>query len=64
MVIATKILVFFLVFAILNVIREAFSFFMAFLTDSKYGFTTRRLFLLGVSLSYIFTIIFTGFSLV
>jgi len=64
MVIATKILFFFLVFAILNVIREAFSFLMAFLTDSKYGITTRRLFLLGVSLSYIFTIIFTGFSLV
>lgn len=64
MAIVTKILVFFLVFAILNVIKEGFIFAGSFLTDRKYEITKTRQVLLGVSLSYIFTIIFTGFSIV
>ncbi len=63
MLIATKFLVFFLVFAILIVVKEVLSFVGSFMTDRKFEITTTRQILFGMSLSYIFTIIFTGFKL-
>ena len=55
----TKILIFILIFAILFVIREGFKFFQA-IRDEKPTMTTPRLWGLGLSLSYIITIIITG----
>lgn len=59
-----KIAVFLLIFAILFIIREALMFGIAlFSNPEKYKPSTTRLILIGVALSYIFTIIFTGLTL-
>lgn len=59
-----KIAFFVLMFAILHVIWELISFANAVIFNpDKYKMTTLRLVGLGLSLSYILTIIFTGFSL-
>ncbi len=59
-----KIAVFFLMFAILYLIREAVSFGIALFTNpDRYKPTTLRLVLIGVALSYVLTIIFTGLTL-
>lgn len=64
MYIATKIMVFLLVFAILVVLREVFSLIGEMQKeDGHYSPGKGRLVLLGVAISYIFTIIFTGFKL-
>lgn len=66
MYLITKLMVFVLIFAILIVIREAFNFGLALFSNdaqSKYKPGTGRLILLGIALSYIFTIIFTGFRI-
>lgn len=63
MAIVTKILVFLFVFALLDVVKEALILLASYMTDRKFEITTTRQILLGASLSYIFTIIFTGFSL-
>ena len=64
MFIATKIMVFLLVFAILIVLREILSLYIEIQKpDGHYAPSNRRLILLGVAISYIFTIIFTGFKL-
>ena len=55
----TKILLFILIFSILNVIREVFKFVQA-IRDEKPNMTNGRLLGLGLSLSYIITIIITG----
>ena len=64
MYLITKLMVFVLVFSVLIVLREAFDFFMKFITDGgeKYRPGKGRLILLGCAISYIFTIIFTGFK--
>ena len=64
----TKLLVFILVFACVVVIREFASFLLAVFSfrtneDASYTITKARLWLLALSLSYIFTIIFTGFRI-
>lgn len=57
-------MVFVLIFAILIVIREGFNFTVAFTQkNGKYNPDKRRLILLAIAISYIFTIIFTGFKL-
>jgi hypothetical protein len=61
--IATKIMVFFLIFAILIVLREIFDFVIKVITSGKYEPGKKRLILAAVAISYIFTIIFTGFKL-
>jgi len=63
MFLVTKLMVFALVFAILIVLRELFSFGLAFFSNSgeKYQPGKGRLILLACAISYIFTIIFTGF---
>lgn len=66
MYITKKILVFLLIFAILVVVREIVNFVLVMLSEDraiKFDLTKRRLIILGVSISYIFTIIFTGFKL-
>ncbi len=55
----TKILLFILVFSILNVIRECFKFYLA-IKNEEPNMTDGRLVGLGLSISYIITIIFTG----
>lgn len=59
----TKLLVFILVFAIQVVLREAFSVWAETRKQGgRYAPGKGRLILLAISISYIFTIIFTGFS--
>lgn len=58
----TKILLFILVMAILNVLREAFKFWQA-MRNEESNMTDRRLLFLGLSISYIITIIITGLTL-
>lgn len=55
----TKILVFILVFAILNLIKEGFAFYRS-LRLGESDMTTHRLWGIGLSIAYIITIIFTG----
>lgn len=61
--ITTKILLFLLFFAIFDVIHEGIQLFKAFKFDQEFKQTVWRRIGLCTSLSYIFTIIFTGFAL-
>lgn len=58
----TKILLFILIFAILNVIREGFKFWQA-LKNEEPNMTNWRLVGLAASIAYILTIIITGLTL-
>ena len=59
-----KIAVFVLIFAILFLIREAILFGVAIIKNpDNYRPTTLRLVFIALALSYVFTIIFTGFTL-
>ena len=59
-----KIAVFLFVFAILFLIKELFLLLRAiFVRADNYKITTLRLIMVGVALSYILTIMFTGFTL-
>ena len=58
----TKILLFLLVLSILNVLREGFKFWQA-LRREESNMTDRRLLFLGLSISYIITIIITGLTI-
>lgn len=58
----TKIFLFILVFAILNVLREVLKFIQA-MRDEKPNMTNGRLVGLGLSIAYIITIIITGLTL-
>jgi hypothetical protein len=53
---------FILMFAILVVIKDLASFIISFIRDEQANFSSMRLLSLGLSLSYILTIIFTGFN--
>lgn len=55
----TKIVVFILIFAILNILKEGFLFYRS-LRIGERDMTKMRLWGIGLSLAYIFTIIFTG----
>lgn len=55
----TKIFVFILIFAILNILKEGFAFYRSLRLGEK-DMTSTRLWGIGLSLAYIFTIIFTG----
>ena len=57
----TKILVFILVFAILNLLKEGFAFYRS-LRLRESDMTAPRLWGIGLSIAYIITIIFTGFG--
>ena len=58
----TKILLFILVFSILNVVREIFKFWQA-MQKLESNMTNGRLIGLGLSIAYIVTIIITGLTL-
>lgn len=58
----TKIFLFILVFAILNVLREVIKFIQA-MREEKPNMTNGRLVGLGLSIAYIVTIIITGLTL-
>lgn len=63
MILITKILFFILVLCILNVLKNAFLFISAWIYNTKFKISNKNLWLLAVSISYIFTIIFTGFKI-
>lgn len=63
MVIVTKIMVFLLMLSILNVIKEGINFAMSYAAGKTLDMTPIRKWGVGISLSYILTIIFTGFNL-
>ena len=57
-----KILMFILMFTILVVIKDLTSFIISFIREEQANFSSMRMVYLGLSLSYILTIIFTGFN--
>ena len=57
----TKIFDFKLIFSILNLLKEGFSFYRS-LRVGECDITNKRLWGIGLSLAYILTIIFTGFG--
>ena len=63
MIIITKIMVFLLVFACLNVISNIIDFLAAFIRSERLQKPLWKKLMLGVSISYIITIIATGFQL-
>jgi CRISPR/Cas system-associated protein Cas5 (RAMP superfamily) len=63
MIIVTKIMVFLLVFACLNVVSNIIDFFVAFMRSERLEKPLWKKLMLGVSISYIITIIATGFQL-
>ena len=58
----TKIFLFLLIFSILFILNEGLQFYKALMTGEK-NITKKRLIGIGLALSYIITIIFTGFGL-
>ena len=62
MAMITKIFLFILVFAILNVLRETVKFIQA-MREEKPNMTDGRLVGLGLSIAYIITIIITGLTI-
>lgn len=62
MLIVKKIMIFALMFAILIVLREAGNLLLSLVSKKPLGMTTARMWGLGISLAYILTIIFSGFS--
>ena len=58
-----KILFFILMFSILITLKNMASVLLSFIFDEKINFSKTNIVLLGLSLSYILTIIFTGFNL-
>lgn len=65
MYLITKLMVFVLFLSIFDVVCEGFNFLTAWFSygEIKYLPSKGRIVLLGLSLSYILTIIFTGFNL-
>jgi hypothetical protein len=62
MAMITKIFLFILIFAILNVLRETVKFIQA-MREEKPNMTDGRLVGLGLSIAYIITIIITGLTI-
>lgn len=62
MVILDKLLLFVFIFCCLLVIREIYNFVVGII-KGEYEISTKRLTILGVSLSYIITVLITGFTL-
>lgn len=58
-----KILFFVLMFSILNVVKDIASFILSFISNERASFSKTRMIFLGLSLSYILTIIFTGLKI-
>jgi len=58
-----KIIVFILCLAIMNLLREGTLFGIAINRETKFEISNNRLIILGVSIAYILTIIFTGLTI-
>jgi hypothetical protein len=58
----TKLIVFILIFSIINILKECFMFYRALRLGTN-DMTNKRLWGIGLSLAYILTIIFTGIGL-
>jgi len=56
----TKIIVFVLIFAILFLLKEGFNLYVALTKTGTLDMPNKRLLSIGLALSYILTIIFTG----
>lgn len=63
MYILKKLMVFILVFSILIVLKEIFSFIIAYRNNKTLDKSVSKQIILATAISYIFTIIFTGFKL-
>lgn len=59
-ILISKIIIFILCFATLNIIREIGKFVQCYLKLEKYDITNNRMLWLWASISFIMTIIFTG----
>lgn len=59
----TKIIVFILFMAIMNVAKEGTLFGIALRNEAKFNITNNRLLFLASSIAYILTIIFTGIAI-
>lgn len=59
----TKIIVFILFMTVMNVIKEGTLFGIALKNEVKFNISNNRLLLLGASIAYILTIIFTGITI-
>lgn len=62
MVILDKLLLFVFIFCCLIVIKEIYDFIIGVI-KGEYEITTKRLIIFGLSLSYIITVLITGFTL-
>ena len=62
MIILDKILIFVFIFCCLIVLKETFNFVKGII-NAKYEISNKRTLILGLSLSYIITILITGFTL-
>ncbi len=62
MVILDKLLLFVFIFCCLIVIKEIYDFIIGVI-KGQYEITTKRLIIFGLSLSYIITVLITGFTL-
>lgn len=62
MVILDKLLLFVFIFCCLIVIKEVYDFIIGVI-KGEYEITTKRLIIFGLSLSYIITVLITGFTL-
>ena len=60
-IILTKILIFMVCFCSLNILRECYVFYQCYNKMEKYDISDKRMFGLWASVSFILTIIFTGF---
>lgn len=65
MIVLQKLLLFIFIFAILYILKKSADFFIAFRADRKFEDGGGKVWLfIGLALSYIITIIFTGFKLI
>lgn len=62
MIILDKLLLFVFIFCCLIVIKELYNFFVGII-KGEYEIPKKRLTILGISLSYIITVLITGFTL-
>lgn len=62
MIILDKLLIFVFIFCCLVTVKEIFNFVKGVI-NGKYEISSKRLIILGVSLSFILTVLITGFTL-
>lgn len=58
-----KIFLFLLFLSILNIVKDIYAIYVAMSLREKLSLTTNRVVLLGISIAYVLTIIFTGLTI-